>query len=242
MMQRILSNHLPVRGASAVSSLPLVPAADLAAARRRTHLEKRVGSEEGMQRLLLGACVCAGGLVAATGLGAPLLVGEAASQPGSTRESSLAAWERIATVLKHPRCVSCHHPDAPLVGDASRPHLPRVVRGRDNQGAPGMRCGSCHGERSNNESSNVPGAADWKLPPRTMMWATMSAGDMCRSIKNPARNGGRSLQGLLKHATEDSLIQWAWDPGARRESVPMPLNVFIDFFDEWVRTGAHCPN
>jgi hypothetical protein len=74
------------------------------------------------------------------------------------------------------------------------------------------------------------------------MWATMSVGDMCRSIKNPARNGGRSLQGLLKHAVEDSLINWAWDPGGKRESVPMPQTVFTDVFEEWVRTGAHCPN
>ena len=120
-------------------------------------------------------------------------------------------------MLQHPRCVNCHHPDAPLVGDTSRPHLPRVVRGRDSKGAPGMRCNNCHGEHSNNEASNVPGAADWKLPPRTMMWATMSIGDICRSIKNPARNGGRSLQGLLKHAVEDSLIHWAWEPGGKRE-------------------------
>ncbi len=195
-----------------------------------------------MRDLLLGACASAGGLVAATGLAVLLLGGEAASQAGAARETSLAAWERIATVLQQPRCVNCHHPNAPLVGDNSRAHLPRVVRGRDNQGAPGMRCGNCHGERSNNEASNVPGAADWKLPPRTMMWAAMPAGDMCRSIRNPARNGGRSLQGLLKHATEDSLIQWAWDPGGKRESVPMPQTVFNDFFEEWVRTGAHCPN
>jgi hypothetical protein len=195
-----------------------------------------------MRQLLLGACACAAGLIAAVGLGVVLAPSAAISQAGSDRESSLAAWERIATVLKHPRCVSCHHPDAPLVGDALRPHLPRVVRGRDNRGAPGMRCSSCHGEHSNNEASSVPGAADWKMPPRTMMWATMSAGEICRSIKNPARNGGRSLQGLLKHAIEDSLIQWAWDPGGKRESVPMPQSVFNDLFDEWVRTGAHCPS
>jgi hypothetical protein len=195
-----------------------------------------------MRHLLLGICASAGGAVAAAGVAVVLLAGEAASQGGSARETSLAAWERIATVLQHPRCVNCHHPDAPLVGDASRPHMPRVVRGRDSKGAPGMRCNNCHGEHSNNEASNVPGAADWKLPPRTMMWAKMSIGDICRSIKNPARNGGRSLQGLLKHAIEDSLIQWAWEPGGKRESVPMPQTVFTDFFEEWVRTGAHCPN
>jgi hypothetical protein len=195
-----------------------------------------------MRHLLLGACASAGGLIAATGLAVLLLGGEAASQASSARETSLAAWERIATVLQHPRCINCHHPNAPLVGDNSRTHLPRVVRGRDNQGVPGMRCGNCHSAHSNNEASNVPGAADWKLPPRSMAWAGLSVGELCRTIKNPTKNGGRSPQGLLKHVIEDSLIQWSWDPGGKRESVPMPHSVFIDFVDEWVRTGVHCPN
>jgi hypothetical protein len=203
---------------------------------------RRGDLRSGMRHLLLGASASAGGMLAAAGLMVVLLAGEAGSQSGSAREASLAAWERIASVLHHPRCVNCHHPDAPLVGESSRPHVPRVVRGRDSKGAPGMRCNNCHSERANNEASGVPGAADWKLPPRSMMWAAMPGGDMCRSIKNPASNGGRSPQGLLKHAFEDSLIHWAWDPGGKRESVPMPQAVFNDFFEEWVRTGAHCPN
>ena len=67
------------------------------------------------------------------------------------------------------------------------------------------------------------------------------------SVENPGRvqivleDLVRSLQGLLRHSVEDSLINWAWEPGGRRESVPMPQTVFTDFFEEWVRTGAHCP-
>ena len=61
--------------------------------------------ENRMRQLLLGACACAAGLIAAVGLGIVLAPSAAISQAGSDRESSLAAWERIATVLKHPRCV-----------------------------------------------------------------------------------------------------------------------------------------
>ena len=59
------------------------------------------------------------------------------------------------------------------LANAQKSHLPRVVRGRDNLGVPGMRCGSCHSPHGNNEASRVPGAADWKMPPLSMSWARL---------------------------------------------------------------------
>ena len=50
------------------------------------------------------------------------------------------------------------------------------------------------------------------------------------------------MQGIIKHLQEDSLTHWAWDPGGTRESISMPHHVFIEFVEEWVRTGAHCPS
>ena len=82
--------------------------------------------------------------------------GEAIPQGNSDRETSLAAWDRIVTVLQHPRCSNCHQPNEPLQGDSARRHYPRVVRGRDNLGIPGMRCGSCHSEQGNNEVRGFP--------------------------------------------------------------------------------------
>jgi hypothetical protein len=168
--------------------------------------------------------------------------GEAIPQVTLDREASLLAWERIATVLQHPRCSNCHQPNEPLQGDSARRHSPRVVRGRDNLGVPGMRCGSCHSEQGNNEASQVPGAADWKMPPRSMSWARLSVGELCRSLKDPSKNGQRSLKAVIKHMREDSLVHWSWDPGGTRGSIPMPHHVFVEFVEEWVRSGAHCPS
>jgi hypothetical protein len=104
-----------------------------------------------------------------------LLVTRAGGQtPSSSPERSLAAWETIAAVLQHPRCLNCHQMDSPSQGDARRPHKPRVVRGPDNHGVSAMRCGNCHSESTNNPDSGVPGALHWQLAPRTMSWQGLS--------------------------------------------------------------------
>ena len=167
--------------------------------------------------------------------------GEATPQRSSNQETSLAAWDLIVTVLQHPRCSNCHQPNEPLRGDSARRHSPRIVRGRDNLGVPGMRCSSCHSEQGNNEVSGVPGATEWKMPPRSMTWAGLSTGQLCRALKDPTKNGRRSLKGIVKHMQEDSLVHWSWDPGGTRNSVAMPHHVFVEFVEEWVRSGAHCP-
>lgn len=157
-------------------------------------------------------------------------------------EASLAAWDRVVTVLQHPRCLNCHQPNEPLQGDNQRPHSPRVVRGRDNMGAPGMRCGSCHSEHSNNEASLVPGASDWKMPPRSRAWGGMTPGQICRALKDPSKNGRRTSKGIVKHMQDDSLVHWSWDPGGARESISMPHHVFVEFVEEWLQNGAYCPD
>ena len=190
-------------------------------------------------------------VVGATCLGFALIAGtfvlwmpsrEAIPATGSDREASLSAWDRVVTVLQHARCSNCHQPEEPLQGDNRRRHSPRVVRGRDNMGVPGMRCASCHREEGNNEASRVPGATDWKMPPRSMSWARLPAGQLCRTLKDPSKNGRRSLQAIIKHMQDDSLVHWSWDPGGTRESLSMPHHVFVEFVEEWVRSGAHCPD
>jgi mono/diheme cytochrome c family protein len=194
-----------------------------------------------MRSLAFGAGTSIG-LAVLTWLAVLISSWEALPQTSSGRQASLEAWERIATVLQHPRCSNCHQPDEPLQGDSRRRHSPRVVRGRDNLGIPGMRCGGCHGEQGNNEASGVPGAADWKMPPRSMSWARLRIAQLCRTIKDPAKNGGRSLKAIVKHMQEDSLIHWSWDPGGARESIAMPHHTFVEFVEEWVQSGAHCPD
>ncbi len=53
---------------------------------------------------------------------------------GTEEAAGLAAWDKIAAVLQHPRCLNCHQLNTPLQGDKRRVHIPPVVRGADNMG------------------------------------------------------------------------------------------------------------
>jgi hypothetical protein len=154
---------------------------------------------------------------------------------------SVGAWEKIATVLQHPRCLNCHQPNSPLQGDMRRPHIPHVVRGPDNHGVGAMRCGNCHNEMGNNLTSRTPGAPHWALAPVSMQWQGLSVGDLCRMLKNPALNGNRSPEVLVEHMATDRLVGWGWNPGPGLEPVPIPHKEFVDLMKVWVAGGTACP-
>jgi hypothetical protein len=96
-------------------------------------------------------------LTAAGALGSALLPGGTLGQtPGPTSPiEGLAAWDKIAAVLQHPRCLNCHQLETPLRGDSRSPHIPRVVRGPDDHGASAMRCTNCHSLNANNTTSGA---------------------------------------------------------------------------------------
>jgi hypothetical protein len=73
-----------------------------------------------------------------------------------------------------------------------------------------------------------------------MGWEGLSDGELCRAVKDPKRNGGRSIASIEKHMTSDALVQWAWNPGGR--SVP-PLSQadFHQTVRQWAASGAACP-
>ena len=56
-----------------------------------------------------------------------------------------------------------------------------------------------------------------------------------------ARNGGRDLPALLRHMSEDSLVGWAWSPGAGRTPAPGTQAEFGAVLRAWADSGAHCP-
>jgi hypothetical protein len=74
-----------------------------------------------------------------------------------------------------------------------------------------------------------------------MTWAGRSLGEICAQIKDPARNGGRDLTALVRHMSEDSLVGWAWAPGAGRTPAPGSQREFGALLRAWVDTGAACP-
>jgi len=158
-------------------------------------------------------------------------------------EKSLRAFRAVASVLTSPRCLNCHVPgDGPLQGDDSHPHAMNVKRGADGKGSAALRCFACHQTENTKFLHGPPGAADWQLPPSKtpMAWKGLSTGELCRTLKDPAKNGNRSLQDLVVHM-DSSLVRWAWNPGPGRTLPPLSYDEFVSHLKEWIDTGAACP-
>jgi hypothetical protein len=155
---------------------------------------------------------------------------------------SAALFVELGKVLTHPRCLNCHPSgDRPRQGDtARRLHQPPVERGPDGYGLPAMRCPICH-QAANFEPGHVPGNPIWHLAPREMGWEGKTLGEICAQIKDPARNGNRTLEALVEHIGEDHLVGGAWAPGADRKPAPGTQKQAGALVEEWIKTGAACP-
>ncbi len=104
-----------------------------------------------------------------------------------------------------------------------------------------MRCSSCH-QQANFDPARIPGHPEWHLAPREMAWEGKTLGEICAQIKDPARNGGRSLEELVHHIGTDTLVGWAWAPGFGRLPAPGTQKQAGALVEAWVKAGAVCPN
>lgn len=177
------------------------------------------------------------------------------SQPTKTTEATepqktvseangAKAFAQVASVLQSPRCMNCHPKgDAPLQTDESRPHRMNVSRKSE---AAGMECATCHREK-NSEALGVtggpPGAPNWNLPPREtpMIFEGRSTHELCLQLRDPEKNGGKTLAALLHHVSEDALVLWGWNPGGDRSKPPLTHSEFVEQFQTWVSSGGACP-
>ncbi|HEY7664925.1 MAG TPA: Isoquinoline 1-oxidoreductase subunit [Xanthobacteraceae bacterium] len=167
---------------------------------------------------------------------------ESFSSIGDRAARSAAIFNELGKVLTHPRCLNCHPAgDRPRQGDMARLHQPPVERGVDGFGLPAMRCPICH-LKANFDPAGVPGNPIWHLAPREMAWEGKTLHDICVQIKDPARNGNRSLDALIEHIGEDHLVGWAWAPGYGRQPAPGTQKQAGALVEAWVKTGAECPN
>ena len=155
---------------------------------------------------------------------------------------SRALFLEASRVMLHPRCANCHPDgDVPLQGMDMRPHEPAVTRGPDDRGVVGMECGGCHQDR-NLELARIPGAPKWHVAPRQMAWVGKSPHQICEQIKDPKRNGGKSLAQIVEHNAHDELVAWGWAPGHDREPAPGTQAQFGAIVAAWADTGAACPS
>lgn len=197
-------------------------------------------------QFLGGSLVACGAALVLTFAQRPATAATAAlSRSAENAARSEAAFVQIATVLRHPRCMNCHTvTDFPRQGDERRRHDMLVLRGDDDHGAPAMRCISCH--QNINQDNGVPGAPNWGLAPLAMAWENLNDHELAEVIKNPMKNGRRSLEQIFDHMAHDELVGWGWKPGndhtgKPRELPPIPHEQFAKLVREWIDTGAVSP-
>lgn len=212
-----------------------------------------------MKKALLLGVFALGGLAAATFLSSNLSVAQETPPAGlkpvtefssitDETQRSLALFEEAGKVIQHPRCVNCHPAtERPLQGIKMVPHQPPVFRGEGGMGLPGMTCNTCHGEENvavvgqAETLKSIPGHPLWHLAPIEMAWEGKTLGAICEQIKDPERNGGKTLAEIVEHMAEDTLVGWGWTPGEGREPVPGTQAEFGELIRVWVETGAACP-
>ncbi len=190
------------------------------------------------RRRLVIPLVAAAGLLA---LSAWSAASRAAPQETGDALEAQAAFATVARVLRHPRCLNCHPSgDRPRVGEDRRLHAMNVQRGRASHGVAGLKCAACH-QPSNQDLVGVPGAPSWHLAPRAMAWEGLDDHALAEALKDPKKNGGRSLAEVRRHLALDPLVLWGWDPGVGRDAPPVPHAEFVEAFEAWVAGGAVSP-
>ncbi|HEY9237899.1 MAG TPA: Isoquinoline 1-oxidoreductase subunit [Burkholderiaceae bacterium] len=156
-------------------------------------------------------------------------------------ERSRAQFVEAGKVIQSPRCLNCHpNGDRPTQGNDMHLHQPMVVRGPADKGATALRCMTCH-QATNFAPAGVPGHPLWHLAPLSMAWQGQSLGQICEQLKDRRRNGGKSLAQIHEHMAKDTLVGWAWTPGADRTPAPGTQEAFGRLVEAWIANGAACP-
>lgn len=177
------------------------------------------------------------------------LVLPAAPVRAAPEETGLQAWAKVHEVFSHPRCANCHV-DAGGVpvwsgrsyGAKPRAHGMNIQGGASRIGAEsGLLCTSCHARQNAGLPHSPPGAPVWHLAPVTMQWWGKTSAEICAQVKDPVRNGGRTLAQVAEHVAKDELVGWGWNPGPGREPAPYSAKQTAAFIETWATMGAPCP-
>ncbi|MEO6734069.1 MAG: hypothetical protein ABIN01_22805 [Ferruginibacter sp.] len=169
------------------------------------------------------------------------------SIPAEYAKDSIAsqqAFLAVYSVLMSPRCMNCHPKgDVPLQGDDSHLHTQGVTRGKDGKGMYAMKCSNCHQPQNTPGLNMPPGNPTWHLPPADMkmVFEGKSPRELAALLKDPNKNGHKTMAQMIDHVTNDKLVLWGWNPGDGRTLPPLPHAEFARVFKEWVDKGAYLP-
>ncbi len=205
-------------------------------------------------------------IIAAAALGA-LVAGAALAQGGHgelvvnapegevSEAEGLAAWERVHAVVSHARCVNCHvgEDNVPIWSGPSygetRPHGMNINAGVSRIGIEYLPCSTCHATATtpNLDAHAAPHAGHpWMLAPVEFQWNGRTGPEICRQLRDPARNGERDGAALVEHVVHDAeahaFITWAFVPGGGREAPPGTMQDHLDDMVIWTAAGMPCPD
>jgi hypothetical protein len=126
----------------------------------------------------------------------------------------------------------------------AHPHLQNVKRGPDGKGVYSMKCANCHQWKNLPGERMPPGHPEWHLPPAEtpMVFEGRTAAQLARQLKDPEQNGGKTLEEIVRHSAEDSLVATGWNPGDGRSKPPLTQEEFGRKMREWVEKGAAIPD
>jgi hypothetical protein len=164
-----------------------------------------------------------------------------------TRRDSLAskkAFMSVYAVLMSPRCMNCHPSgDIPLQGEDSHLHAQGVKRGLEGKGLYALKCKNCHQDQNLPGLHMPPGNPKWGLPPARMrmVFQGRTAGQLAKQLLDRKQNGGKSVQALVRHITQDGLVLTGWTPADGLAKPPLSHQQFVQAFNEWINKGAVAP-
>jgi hypothetical protein len=171
-----------------------------------------------------------------------------------SQAAGLEAWKRIEAVVTHPRCANCHVDTrgipiwTPAGETTSRVHGMNIHAGLSRIGTEAIACSTCHMTSTQpNDPAPAPPRAGipWQLAPVEFLWYGQSGTEICKQLKDPARNGGRDVVGLLDHLRHDAslggFIPRGWEPGAGRSVPPGTFEDHVKDVAEWGAAGQPCP-
>ncbi len=172
-----------------------------------------------------------------------------------SQAQGLEAWKRIEAVVTHPRCANCHVDQrgipiwTPAGETKSRPHGMNIHAGLSRIGAEEIVCSTCHmtSTQANDPAPAPPRAGiPWQLAPVEFLWYGQTGADICKQLRDPARNGGRDALALLDHLRHDAslngFIPRGWEPGDGRSTPPGSFEDHVRDMAEWGAAGQPCPD
>lgn len=178
-----------------------------------------------------------------------LIAGTGVSAQTVTREEGMAAWERIYAAASHPRCTNCH------VGAQGKPmwqgltygenavHGMGVVADESRIGAESMPCRTCHITAAGRDvaSPSAPQIDDaWRLPPVELDWLGKDSATLCAMLRDPDRNDGHDIAGLVEHLETSPFVAWGFAPGPGRSKPEGSAAEMARDVALWGAAGSPC--